>query len=147
MRIRLLIFAVPVLATIALASVAYGNPSAQTDMDRTRAAGWDCTPEVPIAGQYFHCAPPGKPSVAELASPQGITVPSLQLRVFNVADESFAGMESLIRADLYRRGDPNLDRKCPQDAKNLPGGSWGELELPSGKNYFACHRFERTSTS
>jgi hypothetical protein len=141
MRIRLLIFVVPVLATIALASVAYGKPS-QSDMDRTRAAGWDCTPEVPIAGQYFHCAPPGKPSVAELASAQGITAPSLQLRVFNVADESFAGMETLIREDLHPAA-----QKCTQDARNLPGGTWGLLELPSGNNYFACHRFERTSTS
>jgi hypothetical protein len=37
-------------------------------MDRTKAAGWECNPEVPIAGDYLHCAPPGKPSVAELAS-------------------------------------------------------------------------------
>ena len=147
MRTRLMLLALAGVATIALASVAQGKPSPQTDMDRTKAAGWDCKPEEPIAGQYLHCAPPGKPSVFDLVSAQGITEPSLQLRVFNVADESFAGMESLIRADLYRHGDPELDRKCPQDAKNLPGGTWGELELPSGKNYFACHRFERTSTT
>ena len=142
MRTRLLIFALPALAMVVLASVAYGNPSAQTDMDRTKAAGWDCNPEVPIAGQYFHCAPPGKPSVADLVSQDGITVPSLPLRVFNVADESFAGIESLIRADLHRD-----DKPCPQDAANLPGGKWGLLELPSGNNYYACHRFERTTTS
>ena len=110
-------------------------------MDRTKAAGWDCNPEVPIAGQYLHCAPPGKPSVADLVSAQGITDPSLSLRVFNVADESFAGIESLKRADLYQ------DQSCPQDAGNLPGGKWSLLELPSGNNYNACHRFERTSTS
>ena len=142
MRIRLLIFVVPVLATIALASVAYGSPSAQTDMDRTKAAGWDCNPEVPIAGQYFHCSQPGKPSVADLLSADGVTVPSLQLRVFNVADESFAGVETLIREDLHPES-----QKCTQDAKNLPGGTWGFLELPSGNNYYACHRFERTTTS
>lgn len=141
MRIRMLIFVVPVLVTSALAGVAYGNPSAQTDMDRTKAAGWDCTPEVPIAGQYFHCTPPGKPSVAELVSPEGITVPSLSLRVFNVADESFAGTESLIRDDLYAG-----ERSCPQDARNLVGGRWGLLVLP-GADYRACHRFERTTTS
>ena len=141
MRIRLLIFVVPVLATIALASVAYGGPSAQTDMDRTKAAGWDCTPEDPIAGSYLHCAQPGKPSVAELLSADGVTVPSLQLRVFNYPDESFAGTETLIREDLQHEG-----KKCPQDAKNLPGGTWGKLLLPSGNNYYACHRFERTST-
>lgn len=141
MRIRLLIFALPALATIILASVAYGTPPTKTDMDRTKAAGWDCTPEVPIAGQYLHCAPPGKPSVADLISSTGTTVPSLPLRVFNYADESFAGIESLIRADLHREDNP-----CPQDAANLPGGKWGLLELPSGNNYYACHRFERTST-
>jgi hypothetical protein len=140
MRIRLLLLALPVFATIALASVAYGNPAA-TDMDRTKAAGWDCTPEVPIAGQYLHCAQPGKPSVADLISAEGITVPSLQLRVFNVADESFAGVETLMREDLH-----TADQKCTQDAANLPGETWGLLTLPSGNNYYACHRFERTST-
>jgi hypothetical protein len=142
MRTRLLLLALAGIATIALANVAQGKPSPQTDMDRTKAAGWDCNPEVPIAGQYLHCASPGKPSVEDLVSQAGITVPSLPLRVFNVADESFAGIESLIRADLHREGTP-----CPQDAANLPGGKWGLLELPSGNNYYACHRFERTSTS
>ena len=140
MRTRLLLlFIVPTFATIALAGVAYGNPSDLTDMDQAKAAGWDCTPEVPIAGQYLHCAPPGKPSVADIATGQGSTVPSVELRVFNVVDESFAGVESLIRADLYR------NQACPQDAANIPGGGWGLLDLP-GADYRACHRFERTST-
>ena len=140
MRTRLVLLALAGIATIALASVAQGKPSPQTDMDRTKAAGWDCNPEVPIAGQYLHCAPPGKPSVADLVSAQGITEPSLPLRVFNVADESFAGIESLERADLYR------GQSCPQDASNLPGGEWSLLALP-GADYRACHRFERTTTS
>lgn len=140
MRIRLLILVLPAIAAAALASIAYGNP-AETDMDRTKAAGWDCNPEIPIAGDYLHCAPPGQPSVADLVSPEGITVPSLQLRVFNSADESFAGLETLIRADLHPEG-----KKCPQDAANLPGGTWALLQLPSGNDYYACHRFERTST-
>ena len=143
MRTRLLILALPAIAMIVLANVAQGNP-ALTDMDRTKAAGWDCNPEVPIAGQYLHCAPPGKPSVADLISAQGITDPSLSLRVFNVADESFAGIESLIRADLYRDR-PGADRPCQQDAKNLVDSEWGLLVLP-GTDYRACHRFERTST-
>jgi hypothetical protein len=140
MRVRLLLLALPAIAAIAITSVAYGDPAA-TDMDRTKAAGWDCTPEVKIAGDYLHCAQPGKPSVADLLSADGITVPSLQLRVFNFADESFAGTETLIREDLHR-----ADQKCTQDAANLPGGTWGLLLLPSGNNYYACHRFERTST-
>jgi hypothetical protein len=139
MRIRLLIFVVPVLATIALTSVAYGNPTGLTDMDMAKAAGWDCTPESPIAGDYLHCAPPGKPSVADIATPPGSTVPSIELRVFNLADESFAGIESLIRADLYR------DQPCHQDGTNLPDGKWSLLVLP-GADYRACHRFERTTT-
>ena len=145
MRARLTLLALAGIATIALASVAQGKPSPQTDMDRTKAAGWDCNPEVPIAGDYLHCAPPGMPSVAELASPQGITDPSLSLRVFNLADESFAGIESLIRADLYRDHVDRDDRPCRQDAKNLPNEEWGLLVLP-GMDYRACHRFERTST-
>ena len=100
MRIRLLVLALPVIATIALASVAQGNPVA-TDMDRTKAAGWDCTPEVPIAGQYLHCSQPGKPSVADLLSADGVTVQSLELRVFNFADQAYAGTETLIRDDLH----------------------------------------------
>ena len=139
MRTRLMIFVLPAFAMIALASVAYGNPPGLTDMDQTKAAGWDCTPEVPIAGQYLHCAPPGKPSVADIATPPGTTVPSIELRVFNYVDQSFAGIESLIRADLYR------NQKCPQDAGNLADGKWGLLDLP-GADYRACHRFERTST-
>jgi len=142
MRIRLLVFALPIIATIAaLASVAYAGPAA-TDMDRAIAAGWDCRPAVPIAGQYQHCSQPGKPSVLDLISNQGITEPSMQLRVFNFADKSFAGTETLIRQDLH-----NADQKCTQDAANLPGGVWGLLTLPSGHNYYACHRFERTTTS
>jgi hypothetical protein len=143
MRIRLLLLALPAIAAIAVTSVAYGDPAA-TDMDRTKAAGWDCTPEVPIAGPYLHCAPPGKPSVADIATGSGSTVPSLQLRVFNYADKSFAGTESLIRADLYEK-QSGKERLCPQDASNLPGGAWGFLDLP-GADYYACHRFERSST-
>ncbi|HYI73682.1 MAG TPA: hypothetical protein VEW90_00320 [Gaiellaceae bacterium] len=145
MRARLVLLALAGIATIALASVAQGKPSPQTDMDRTKAAGWDCNPEVPIAGDYLHCAPPGKPSVAELASAEGITDASLSLRVFNLADESFAGIESLIRADLYKDRVDRDDRQCRQDAQNLPNGEWGLLVLP-GQDYRACHRFERTST-
>jgi hypothetical protein len=141
MRIRLLVFALPVIATIVLASVAYGDP-ATTDMARAEAAGWDCAPAVPIAGQYQHCSQPGKPSVVDLLSDDGVTAPSVQLRVYNFADKSFAGTETLIREDIHNPG-----QKCTQDAANLQGGLWSLLALPSGNNYYACHRFERTTTS
>ena len=143
MRIRLLLLALPAIAAIAITSVAYGD-SAATDMDRTRAAGWDCNPEVPISGPYLHCAPPGKPSVADIVTGDGSTVPSIQLRVFNYADESFAGIETLMRADLYETSNEK-QRLCQQDASNLPGGTWAFFDLP-GADYYACHRFERAST-
>jgi hypothetical protein len=135
--LKLMVLVMPVLAAITLAGTAFGDPSA-TDMDRTKAAGWNCNPEEPIAGRYLHCSEPGKPSVAELISAGGVNVPSMQLRVFNLVDKSFAGTETLIRADLYQ------GQKCNQDAANLPGGTWGLLDLTT--DYRACHRFERTST-
>ena len=128
----------PVIAAIVLAGTAFGDPAA-TDMARAEAAGWNCNPPVPIAGQYQHCSQPGSPSVLDLISSQGVTVPAMQLRVFNFADKSYAGTETLIRADLYR------GQQCPQDAANLAGGTWGLLDLAT--DYRACHRFERTSTS
>ena len=136
--VKLTLLAAPVVAAVVLAGTAFGDPSA-TDMDRTKAAGWNCNPEVPIAGQYLHCSPPGMPSVADLVSQAGVTVPHMQLRVFNLVDKSYAGTESLERADLYR------GQACNQDAANLPGATWGLLDLTV--DYRACHRFERTSTS
>lgn len=94
-------------------------------MAQAEAAGWDCNPHVLIVG-YYHCAPPGKPSVLDMI--QGTTdTPSIVLRVFYPSGE-FAGTEHLIRADLYQ-GQP-----CPQD--NL--ATWDLL--PFG--YRACHHFD-----
>ncbi len=137
-KLELTLLTAPVVAAIALAATALGSPAA-TDMDRAKAAGWNCNPEVPIAGQYLHCSEPGKPSVADLISTDGVTVPHMQLRVYNLVGQAFAGTESLQRADLYQ------GQKCPQDAFNLPGGTWSLLDLTV--DYRACHRFERTSTS
>lgn len=93
-------------------------------MTQVQAAGWDCNPQVLIVG-YFHCAPPGKPSVADMIA--GTDVPGIVLRVFN-PDGTFAGTEHLIRADLYA-GQP-----CPQDSLAV----WDLL--PFG--YYACHHFD-----
>jgi hypothetical protein len=99
--------------------------SSSATMAQAQAAGWDCNPQVLIVG-YFHCAPPGKPSVLDMI--QGTTdTPSIVLRVFYPSGE-FAGTEHLIRADLYE-GQP-----CPQD--NLV--AWDLL--PFG--YRACHHFD-----
>lgn len=127
MIVRAALLVVPALVAVMLAGGALGNPAGRTDMEQAKAAGWNCDPEVLIIG-YYHCAPPGKASVLDLiegrASPANLTV-----RVFN-PDGSFAGIESLLRADLYG-GQP-----CPQD--NL--AQWGLLELPVP--YRACHHFD-----
>lgn len=124
--LKLVLVAVPVIAAIALAGSAFGGGGGAT-MAQSQAAGWDCNPQILIIG-YYHCAPPGKASVLDIATGQA-SPPSVVLRVFN-PDGSFAGTESLLRADLYA-GQP-----CPQD--NLT--EWGLLDLPV--DYRACHRFD-----
>jgi hypothetical protein len=127
MTFRVSIIAALMLAATALAGSALGGGKAGlTDMERAQATGWDCNPQILIVG-YFHCAPPGKPSVLDMINGD-TSAASIVLRVFNPDDESFAGTEHLQRADLYS-GQP-----CPQD--NLE--EW-EL-LPFG--YRACHHFD-----
>lgn len=127
MFIRASLLIVPAVVAVVLASVAFGNPPGLTDLEQTDRT-WDCAPYVPIAGNYQHCAPPGKPSVAELLA--GTNVPSIELRVFDFTTGEFAGIESLRRADLYQGG------PCHQDGQD----EWGLLDLPV--DYRACHRFE-----
>ena len=115
-----------VIAAVAALSVAAGSAAGGSNatIDQAQAAGWDCNPHVLIVG-YFHCAPPGGTSVAELIA--GTDVPSIVLRVYR-PDGTFAGTEHLMRDDLYQ-GQP-----CPQD--NL--AVWDQL--PFG--YVACHHFD-----
>lgn len=94
-------------------------------MAQSQTAGWDCNPQVLIIG-YYHCAPPGKPSVLDMIN-GNTSAPSIVLRVFN-PDGSLAGTEQLLRADLYQ-GQP-----CRQDGLE----EWGLL--PFG--YRACHHFD-----
>ena len=94
-------------------------------MAQSQVAGWDCSPQVLIVG-YYHCAPPGKPSVLDMIN-GNTSAPSIVLRVFN-PNGSFAGTEQLLRADLYQ-GQP-----CRQDGLD----EWGLL--PFG--YRACHHFD-----
>lgn len=100
--------------------------SGKATMTQAQAAGWDCNPQVLIGG-YYHCAAPGKPSVADLIA--GTSAPTLELRVFH-PNGTLAGTESLLRADLYA-GQP-----CPQD--NL--AVWDFLPFSGG--YYACHHFD-----
>ena len=125
--LRVTLFVVPAVLGILLTSAAQGNPPGLTDLGQTDQS-WDCEPYVPIAGNYQHCAPPGKPSVEDLLA--GTNAPSIELRVFDFTTGEFAGIESLIRADLYQ-GQP-----CHQDGQD----EWGLLDLPV--DYRACHRFE-----
>ena len=123
LRRRLVAFAMAVVGATIFVIGASGSSNAT--MAQAQAAGWDCNPQVLIVG-YFHCAPPGKPSVLDMI--QGTTdTPSLVLRVFYPSGQ-FAGTEHLMRADLYQ-GQP-----CPQD--NLV--TWDLL--PFG--YRACHHFD-----
>ena len=124
MALRFSIVAAVGVTVIVLAGTALGGSSGST-MAHAEANGWDCAPKTLILG-YFHCAPPGKPSVQEMIDGD-TSAASIVLRVFN-PDGSFAGIERLLRDDLYG-GQP-----CAQNGSE----SWGEL--PFG--YFACHNFE-----
>lgn len=112
------------VATAVLAGSALGTGGPGGTMGQAQAAGWDCNPQILIGG-YYHCAPPGRASVADLIA--GTEVSSIDLRVFN-PDGTFAGTEILLRADLYA-GQP-----CPQDGL----AEWDLL--PFG--YRACHDFD-----
>ncbi|HXG76597.1 MAG TPA: hypothetical protein VNJ53_08510 [Gaiellaceae bacterium] len=125
--LKLSLVVVPVVAAVALAGSALGGGAT---MAQAQAAGWDCgDPPETIFG-YFHCTPPGKPS---LGAAIGAGAPSITLRVYNDdASRTFAGTELLIRADLFDGHVP----ACPQDS--LP--EWGFLGV--GPGYYACHRFD-----
>jgi hypothetical protein len=123
MVLRFSIIAGLAVTAIVLAGSALGGSG--STMEHAEGNGWDCAPKVLILG-YYHCAPPGKPSVQDMIDGD-TSAASLVLRVFN-PDGSFAGIERLLRADLYG-GQP-----CAQN----DSASWGEL--PFG--YFACHNFE-----
>jgi len=129
---RRLLTLVPILAFVAVsAAVLAGSADGARprSLAQAQAAGWDCEPLVLIGGHY-HCSPPGRPSVADIAA--GVaTTPSVVHQVFR-PDGTFAGTETLIRADLYA-GQP-----CPTD-QWLPVPPW--LPEPA---YFACHHFEFT---
>jgi hypothetical protein len=100
--------------------------TSERSLAAAQAAGWDCDPLVLIGG-HFHCSPPGKDGVLEIIAGTA-TAPSIVHQVFR-PDGSFAGTETLIRADLFA-GQP-----CPTD-QWLPVPPW--LPTPT---YYACHHF------
>ena len=121
-RLTMIISAAVVAATLAGFAQAAGGQGGT--MSQAQAAGWDCNPQILIGG-YYHCAPPGKASVADLIA--GTDASSIILRVFTPGG-TYAGTELLLRADLY------AGQGCPQDS--LVG--WDLL--PFG--YYACHHFD-----
>lgn len=103
--------------------------ASQHTLAQAQAAGWDCDPLILIGGHY-HCSPPGKPGVLGIIDGTA-TTPSIVHQVFR-PDGTYAGAETLIRADLFA-GQP-----CPTDHW-LPVPPW----LPTPM-YYACHHFAFT---
>ena len=120
-------FAAIAIATVTLVGAVNGAGS--RTLAKAQAAGWDCNPLILIGGHY-HCSPRGVPSVQDIADGTA-TTPSVVHQVFR-PDGTFAGTETLIRADLFA-GQP-----CPTD-QWLPVPPW--LPTPT---YYACHHFEFT---
>ncbi|MGH2477457.1 MAG: hypothetical protein ACRDIL_19560 [Candidatus Limnocylindrales bacterium] len=113
--------------TLILAGAVFGaGPRA---LAQAQDAGWDCNPMILIGGHY-HCSPPGGPSVQDIIDGTA-TTPSIVHQVFR-PNGSFAGTETLIRADLF------AGQRCPTD-QWLPVPPW----LPS-PTYWACHHFQFT---
>jgi len=114
-------------ATMILVGVV--NGAGRYSLGQAQAAGWDCDPLVLIGG-HFHCSPPGKEGVLAIIDGTA-TSPSIVHQVFR-PDGTFAGTETLIRADLF------AGQRCPTD-QWLPVPPW----LPAPM-YYACHHFEFT---
>jgi hypothetical protein len=119
-------------AALVLPATASGTPGGLSPKQLSDS-GWTCFDVVsPVVGPLgVHCAPPGQPF-----PPAG--QPHIQLLYFNTSDAassepSFAGVETLIRADLYH-GQP-----CPTE----PGPNGGYTYLPDiglPLDYYGCHR-------
>jgi len=119
------------IATLGLSGILAGAVSGggSHTLAQAQAAGWDCGPLILIGG-HFHCSPPGKQGVQEIIDGTA-TSPSIVHQVFR-SDGTFAGTESLIRADLF------AGQRCPTD-QWLPVPPW--LATPT---YYACHHFAFT---
>ncbi len=123
---------VPSLIALAAATVILAggvSGASRHNLAQAQAAGWDCDPLILIGGHY-HCSPSGKPGVQDIIDGTA-TSPSIVHQVFR-PNGSFAGTETLIRADLFA-GQP-----CPTD-QWLPVPPW--LPTPA---YYACHHFAFT---
>jgi hypothetical protein len=128
-RLKTVIPSLAAIAGVALVLAGAALGAGPRGLAQAQAAGWDCNPLVLIGG-HFHCSPPGVPSVQDIVDGTA-TTPSIVHQVYR-PDGSFAGTETLIRADLFA-GQP-----CPTD-EWLPVPPW----LPS-PTYYACHHFDFT---
>ena len=126
-RILLLVVATAGVAAMIVAGTVLG--SGGRTLAAAQAAGWDCNPLVLIGGHY-HCSPPGGASVQDIVDGTA-TEASIVHQVYR-PDGSFAGTETLIRADLF------AGQRCPTD-QWLPVPPW----LPE-PTYWACHHFQFT---
>ena len=130
-------FALAVVCGLSVAAIVGAPASSKTrTLQDALDAGWDCTPVIQIVG-YYHCAPPGKSSIADLFA-GGVTAPSIVLQAYRPSGPMpgtavFAGIEVLIRADLFRNHVP----KCPQNGLE----TWTLLDFTPA-DYYACHRFD-----
>jgi hypothetical protein len=116
-------------AVILTGAVNAATTTSERSLAGAQAAGWDCDPLILIGG-HFHCSPPGKDGVLEIIAGTA-SAPSIVHQVFR-PDGSFAGTETLIRADLF------AGQACPTD-QWLPVPPW--LPTPT---YYACHHFQFT---
>ena len=116
-------------AAIAVVLAGAVSGASHRSLAQAQAAGWDCNPLILIGGHY-HCSPPGMPSVQDIADGTA-TTPSIVHQVFR-PDGTFAGTETLVRADLF------AGQRCPTD-QWLPVPPW--LAAPT---YYACHHFAFT---
>lgn len=123
------LWAAAALALILTGAVSAATTTSNHSLAGAQAAGWDCDPLILIGGHY-HCSPPGKAGVLEIIAGTA-TSPSIVHQVYR-PDGSFAGTETLIRADLF------AGQKCPTD-QWLPVPPW--LPTPT---YYACHHFAFT---
>lgn len=119
---------VAVLSVMGVAGLAGTAGAESRTLAQAQAAGWDCNPLILIGGHY-HCSPPGVPSVQDIIDGTA-TTPSVVHQVYR-PDGTFAGAETLIRADLY------ASQPCPTD-QWLPVPPFGPVQ------YYACHHFEFT---
>jgi hypothetical protein len=124
-----LITALTSMAVVAVVLASTARGQSERTLAQAQAAGWDCNPLILIGGHY-HCSPRGVPSVQDIADGTA-TAPSVIHQVFR-PDGTFAGTETLIRADLFAA------QPCPTD-QWLPVPPW--LPTPT---YYACHHFEFT---